>query len=847
MTVTPLTRRARCSSFFLLLGTAIAGVTAMESAALAAPSDAGQATHGKASAHKKHVSHAVAAQGGSPIAPAPARRVAAHKRATSMTSHDQEAIEVRTDRVRSHSAEVAVTRKTMDHFVAGTNPMQVLAQTTPGAVFASTDAFGLDTYGNTLYVRGFSQMQIGATLDGIPLGTQGFANYNGVSITQAMIQDDIGGMTMSQGAGALDSFSAQNLGGAMTYVSSDPADKAGGKVSQTFGSYNAYRTYARVDSGVLNSTGTKFYASFARTNTDMWKGQGYQSEIQADAKVVQPLGDKGKVTAFFGYGNFTQGNYLTMTKNMWEKMGRYSTYLKPDYTKAKLWAYYAQYTSEVPPGYEGVLSNDEIGDYAWDASQVQRTYLSSINTHYDLFKNVTSDTVIYGNVSSDIHGGTNNFVTSPSYGAVTLQPDGTVTGVPMALQMAHAFMRRLGFTQKFSYEAPHHNHIEAGVWYENNHWIYNQRLYEDGLNEAHNWNSDFKAGTGHTWFNDTYNTNTFQFFLQDRWTIIPGMTLLAGFKSLTQTTHGGTKDDYTSELDAEGWNTYYRHAANGTLTSSGAFLPHFNFDYHFLDHHEFYIDIAENLRAYDYYSQTQSGTAWGGLGNSTISAQTVFNENKKVLRPERTWNYVVGYRYDSRFFSGSVDYYHTDYYNRLATITEGSSATANSAYMNVGRESMDGVDVMATIRPVRGLEITNSFSWNDAQYLTHSINYGGQSYDIHGKHQVYYPKFTYKANLNYTWRGAMFNFNVNYIGSRPMTYMNDEYIPAYWLATTSFAYDFGKIGFANNIKASFGITNLFNKNYISSAYGAASVSGDDNANLFVGAPREFYGTIAASF
>ncbi|NHO32554.1 TonB-dependent receptor [Acetobacter sp. LMG 1636] len=800
--------------------------------------------HAEETLKTSHFSRKTAAKASSkPRATAPAAR------RTSLTSSDMEAVTVSSHRVRSHGAQVAITRKTMDQFVEGTNPMQILAQTTPGANFASTDAFGLDTYANTFYLRGFNQTQLGATLDGMPLGTQGFLNTNGVSITQAVIQDDLAGMTVSQGAGALDTFSAQALGGAMSYVSSDPKDKAGGKVSQTFGSYNAFRTYARVDSGILNPTGTKFYASFARTDTNLWKGQGYQSEIQADAKVVQPVGDHGKITAFFGYGNFTQGNYLSLTKNMWEKMGRDTTYLKPDYEKAKLWAYYAQYTDQVPAGYQGTLSNDEIGDYAWDASQLQRSYVSSVTGHFDLLKNVTSDTIAFSNVMSARYGGTNNFVTSPSYGTVSLNPDGTVSGVPMALSMASSNTRRMGFTQKFGIDAPHNNHIETGLWYENNRYIYDSRLYEDYPNDAHNWLSDFKQSQAHNWYADSFNTNTFQFFLQDRWTIMPGMTLLGGFKSLTQTTHGGTKADYTDELIAEGWNAYYRHAANGTLTASAAFLPHFEFDYHFLKHHEFYWDIAENMRAYDYSSQASSGQAWGGLGKDVAgqTAQDVFNASKSKLRPERTWNYVVGYRYDSQIFSGSVDFYHTDYYNRLAAITEGSTSNAYSAFMNVGRESMNGADVQGTIRPVEGLEITNSFSWNDAEYLSHSINYSGASYDIHGKHQVYYPKFMYKANLNYTWRRAMFNFNVNYIGSRPMTYMNDEKIPAYWLASTTLSYNFGKVGFAQNIHTSFGVTNLFNKNYISGVYGAASVNGDDNANLFVGAPREYYGTVSAEF
>lgn len=833
----PVFIRHRSRTSFLCFGTAIAGCLFAVSSPLGASAETTETTQHpmvrKADmARTASAPRATVARGGNAAAP----KVG-------------ETLQVSGERVRSAGAAVAVTRAVMDRFVAGTNPMQILALTTPGANFTSDDAFGLDTYANTFYVRGYNQMQLGATLDGIPLGTQGFVNTNGVSITQAIIQDDLSGMTMSQGAGALDIFSAQTLGGAMTYVSSDPRDKAGGKVSQTFGSFDAYRTYGRVDSGILNRSGTKFYASFARTKSNLWKGMGYQSELQADAKIVQPVGPRGQVTAFFGYGNFTQANYLTVTKNMWRREGRDTTYLKPDYEKAKLWAYYAQYTADVPPGYQGVLSNDEIGDYAWDGEQIQRTYLSSIAGHFDLSDMLHSDTLAYGNVNSGVYGGTNNFLTSPSYGPVTLLPNGTVTGVPMALQMSHAGMRRIGFTQKFTIEAPRNNHIDTGLWYENNAYTYDQRLYEDYPNAAHNSLSDFKASQAHTWFEDSFNTNSFQFFLQDRWTIIPGMTLLGGFKSLIQTTHGGTKRDFTQTLDQAGWDTYYRHAANGSLTAAAAFLPHFEFDYHFLQHHEVYWDIAENMRAYDYSSQQVSGQAWGGLGKNApgATAQDVFDASRSTLRPETTWNYVVGYRYNSNLFSGSVDFYHTDYYNRLAAITEGSSNNANSAFMNVGRESMNGVDVLGTIRPFKGLEITNSFSWNDATYLSRAINYGGTNYDLAGKHQVYYPKFMYKANLNYTWRRAMFNFNVNYVGARPMTYLNDEYIPAYWLTNLNLGYDFGTIGFAHHLRATLGITNLFDANYIGGVYGAASVSGDDNANLFIAAPREAFGTIAAEF
>ena len=741
-----------------------------------------------------------------------------------------ESMTVRVARTGSHGAVQAVSRETMDHFVSGTSPMQILALTTPGANFASDDAFGLDTVANTLYVRGFNQTQLGVSLDGIPMGGQGFHNWNGLGVDQMEIQENISGMQMSQGAGALDVPSAQTLGGAITFDTSDPLNKAGGQISQLFGSNNGFRTFARVDSGVLNSSGTKFYAAYARTAQDLWKGYGDQQEQQANFKLVQPVGEHGKITAIFDYSNFEQYNYLSLTKNMWQKMGRNTTYLKPNYALAKEYAAAAQ-AGTVPAGLEGILSTDEVGDYAYDGTQTQRNYLSAVTGEFRLFPNVTSKTIAYGHVSNGDYSATNPFLISPT------------SQVPMAMETGHPDVRRLGLVQNFDIHAGSKNDIKTGVWYENDRFNYPMYMYEDGVNYPHSSIADFKNGT--EWWGDSFNTNTFQFYLQDTYHILREMTVTAGFRSMLQTTHGGTSVDNSASLSD--WGVYYSHPASGSLTASSAFLPHFNFDYHFLNNHEFYFDIAENMRAYDYAAQSGSGTAWGGLGTSTNSAQAVFNANKNTLRPERTWNYVVGYRFNSHFFSGSADFYHTDYYNRLAAITAGSTGNTYSSFINVGRETMNGADVMGAIRPFKGLEITNSFSWNNATYESNNIPYGGTTISIKGKHQVYYPKFMYKANLTYTWHQASFNFNTTYTSARYMTYTNDEKIPAYWTSNLNASYNFGKIGFARNLKTTFGVTNLFNRNYIGGVYGAASVSGDDNANLFVAAPRQFFGSVSAQF
>ena len=238
--------------------------------------------HAEHKTHPHRATHASHARTTAPThrAPAPRKHTEVKSGSESMTVHVR--------RRGSHSAVEVVSRETMDHFVAGTSPMQILALTTPGANFASDDAFGLDTVANTLYVRGFNQTQLGVSLDGIPMGGQGFHNWNGLGVDQMEIQENISSLTMSQGAGALDTPSAQTLGGAITFTSADPSDKAGGQISQLFGSYNGFRTFGRVDSGKLNASGTKFYAAYARTDQDLWKGYGDQQEQQANSNWSSP-------------------------------------------------------------------------------------------------------------------------------------------------------------------------------------------------------------------------------------------------------------------------------------------------------------------------------------------------------------------------------------------------------------------------------------------------------------------------------------------------------------------------------------------------------------------------------
>ena len=77
-------------------------------------------------------------------------------------------------------------------------------------------------------------------------------------------------------------------------------------LSQTFGSYSTFRTYARIDSGDLGD-GTKFYVSGVRQDAHAWDFNGKQGGYQADAKIVHDDAN-GKLTAYFVYSDKTEPN-----------------------------------------------------------------------------------------------------------------------------------------------------------------------------------------------------------------------------------------------------------------------------------------------------------------------------------------------------------------------------------------------------------------------------------------------------------------------------------------------------------------------------------------------------------
>jgi iron complex outermembrane receptor protein len=213
-----------------------------------------------------------------------------------------------------------VTAADLARLTPGTTPLKAV-QKLPGVNFQSADAFGAYEWSSRISLRGFNQNQLGFTLDGVPLGDMSYGNFNGLHVSRAIISENVGSVTVAQGAGALGEASTSNLGGTLQFTSRKPADMFGIDASGTYGDEDTNRGFARVDSGDLTGNGLKGYLSYGFLQTDKWKGFGQQRQHQVNAKIMQDFGDRGSITGFFNFSDRREQDYQDLSHHMIARLG----------------------------------------------------------------------------------------------------------------------------------------------------------------------------------------------------------------------------------------------------------------------------------------------------------------------------------------------------------------------------------------------------------------------------------------------------------------------------------------------------------------------------------------------
>src|SRR5579875_1849509 len=84
-----------------------------------------------------------------------------------------------------------VNNTSMLQAAPGTSPIAVVAQL-PSVDFTTSDPYGAYEWATRISIRGFNQNQLGFTLDGVPLGDMSYGNWNGLHISRAVIDENVG-------------------------------------------------------------------------------------------------------------------------------------------------------------------------------------------------------------------------------------------------------------------------------------------------------------------------------------------------------------------------------------------------------------------------------------------------------------------------------------------------------------------------------------------------------------------------------------------------------------------------------------------------------------------------------
>ncbi|MCR5874049.1 TonB-dependent receptor [Phenylobacterium sp. J426] len=625
-----------------------------------------------------------------------------------------------------------------------------------------------------------------------------------------------------------DTASSNNLGGALKYVSRDPAPAFGGQVAATGGSDSTYRGFVRLESGEL-ATGARAYLSYSHGVADKWKGVGEQKQSQVNFKVAQPLGE-GSLTAWLNGSKRRENDYQDLSLAMIDRLGADWDNLSGDWDLMVRIAEIANNRGDT-----GVTpARPALGTtYPAPIQTADDAYFNAAGLRDDLIGAVTLDlpagqvfrlrATLYGHNDEGQGLWATPYVPSPNYGVA----GATTNDAPISIRTTEYDLKRYGFIGSATLELGPHS-VNAGVWYEDNEFNQARRYY--GLNRAVP-QRDFlhmQTGAFRTDWEYDFSTTTWQFHVQDTWTVTGALTVNYGFKALS--------------VENEGRTVFARTAAlvkNGTIKAEERFLPQAGARYQLNPDSELFAGYARNMRAFP-----SSGTS--GPFSTT---QAGFNAIRETLEPEISDTFEAGWRFRTADVQGVMAVYHATFKDRLFAVPVGSGIQGNpSALSNVGGVTAKGFEAVGTWDFAENWSLFGSYAFNDSEYDDDTFDGNGRLVGAtKGKATVDTPKHLLKGELGYD-DGALFGrLSVSHLSKRYVSYENDVSVPSQTVAELALGYRFSGGPLLDGLEAQLNVSNLFDEDYISTINSNGHPIRGDSQTLLTAPPRQVFFTLRKTF
>jgi iron complex outermembrane receptor protein len=700
----------------------------------------------------------------------------------------------------------------------------------PGVSAQSIDALGVNEQSLTLQVRGFNTTHLGYTLDGMPLGDGAYNNYNGLTISRALISENLGRADLATGIAGLGIASTSNLGGAVTYTSSAPRQELGFAASQTFGSEAGKRTFLRFDTG--EHDGFSAYLSGQYSEQDLFVNQGaYKQSIgrQLNGK-AQYQSDRGKITAFLDLSRTNQADDTYLSKDMLSRLGWDWGGYAPDWQDYVNRSYCSVTAPTAPTKCVPSRAPEKLTDVTFTNGQILRNddlyYLAG---DYAFTDTLSGHLQVYRHTDK---GAGNNFITGWSTQGTT----STADDVPVQIRDTRYTINRDGVLGSLAWDLSF-NHIQAGFWLEENSSSAARYIWTNVTGPFSL--AQFLPGQPDTaqWVQAT-KWQTHQFYVQDTITLLDdALSIDFGFKGTD------AKSDARAQPGiAKAAPPASSQFASGTLVARDYFLPEVGARWKLAPGQEVFASYAENMAMF------QGGFK---LGPQSVS-QAVWDVQGKTLKPETSKSLEGGYRYVDDKVQLSLAAYHVNFDNRLlqynpCPTNQQQNPGCGNSFHNAGSVTSNGAELGVLWQPLAWLNWYNSASYNETTY-DQDLNWCTTTcvvYATAGKQQVDTPKQLYSSVLTVKQDGFWASLQGKFTGRRYYTYTNDQGFGGYVTFDLGAGYDFGPFDGVSGAKLAFNVTNLTDQRYASNFDNSVFAPSDPTGNILVfhaSAPRQFFVT-----
>ncbi len=699
---------------------------------------------------------------------------------------------------------------------AGTSALKAVDKL-PGVTFQSADAFGAYEWSTRISIRGFNQNQLGFTLDGVPLGDMTYGNHNGLHISRATATENLGRVELAQGAGALGTASTSNLGGTLQFFSRDPSEKMGGEIDLTGGSDSMHRVFGRIETGAIEQLGgLRAYLSVADQKADKWKGGGEQKQRQYDLKAVMPLGDRGELSGFYHRSERREQDYQDLSFEMISRLGRDWDNTQPNWALAIAAGRAYNTGTALPAPFK------TVDDAYYAGAGIRDDDLFGAALKLDVTEHVKLDVTAYEHKNKGQGLWYTPYTPSPGFG--TAGSD----AAPLSIRTTEYDISRGGITGGLTIDLGAHR-ISGGGWHEINHFNQARRFYAETISKPTRDALDFQENPFFTQWQYRFETKTTVGHLEDEWTISDAFKVNFGFKSIKVT---------------NAVKTVVGNPLAGAIESKDNFLPQVGFVYKATPDFEVFGGYTENMGAY-------VSAATSGPFSSLNQANVDYVATK--LKPESSKTFEAGARYRNDRFQGVAAVYHVAFDNRILAVQQGSSIQGNAPVLsNVGSVETKGVELAGTYRITDAWSLYGAYTYNDSKYDNDVVSLDGKlQARTKGKTVVNTPKNIFKGELAFDQAGFFGKLGVAYTDKRYYTYENlGGQVPSTTVADLTVGYRFAEDSWGKGFEIQANVTNLTDKDYISTIGSGGFVNSDakgEAMTVLPAAPRQFYLSIKKSF